>query len=204
MQKRGEVTRQALIRATAELIAAGGPGNAGLVNICRRAGVSRGALYHHFSTTEELAAEVYAQARAAIAALADTAFAGPAESAAARFSSALGAALRDDPTVRAGMQLGPDGSSEPPRLREEVLDSVRLAVAGRLAAERGLFSQGVRDLAELAVAVTAGLESLGHVDRTWWEPKTSERVWRRISALFDPARGGSAGPDESSGPAQLP
>lgn len=78
MQKRSELTRQALVRAATELIANGRLADAGLVNICRIAGVSRGALYHHFSSTAELVAEVYAQAHARTAALAEDSFEGSA------------------------------------------------------------------------------------------------------------------------------
>ncbi|MFD4137316.1 TetR family transcriptional regulator [Streptomyces goshikiensis] len=187
MQKRSEQTRQALVSAAARIIADGRPADAGLVNICNTAGVSRGALYHHFSSTAELTAAVYGQARARTTTLAEEAFEGPAESAAARFCSSLCTALRDEELVRAGTQLAADGGAGPPRLRDDALDLVRrhLASAGGELAE----------LADLAVVVTAGLESLGRSDGTWWEPRTSERIWDLLRPLFGPrapARGGGA------------
>ncbi|MCX4545911.1 TetR family transcriptional regulator [Streptomyces sp. NBC_01565] len=187
MPKRSEQTRQALVRATAGIIANGRLSDAGLVNICQSAGVSRGALYHHFSSTAELTAAVYGQAYDRTATLAEEAFEGPVESAAARFSASLCTALRDEELVRAGMRLAADGSAGPPGLRDEALDLVHrhLTEAGGEMAE----------LADLAVVVTAGLESLGHTDGAWWEPRTSERIWNLLRPLFGPrgpVRGGGA------------
>ncbi|MEV5280060.1 TetR/AcrR family transcriptional regulator [Streptomyces sp. NPDC052811] len=182
MQKRAEQTRQALIRATAELIADGGVHDAGLVGICRSAGVSRGALYHHFPTKESLAAAVYEQARTEVAGLLAAAFADRAPgAAAARFSSALVTALREVPTVRAGMRLGPDGSTGPTRLREEVLGLVHREMIGRCLDGREV---AARDLADLAVVVTAGLESLGRTDGAWWQGEASDRIWDVLRPLF--------------------
>lgn len=101
MQTRSEQTRQALVRAAAELIANGKLSDAGLVNICRRAGVSRGALYHHFSSTAELTAAVYEQAHERVVALMDEAFEGPVEDAPERLLVALCEALRTEELVRA-------------------------------------------------------------------------------------------------------
>ncbi|MGW1764825.1 TetR family transcriptional regulator [Streptomyces sp. NPDC002073] len=218
MQKRSDQTRQALVRAAAELIANGRFADAGLVNICRRAGVSRGALYHHFSSTAELMAEVYAQAQARTAVLAEQAFAGAGAEAPARFSIALGAAMREEYLVRAGMQVGPDGTDGPPRLRDELLalvhdrvtrgapgaaepaDLAGLSDLGELSDLGGLSDLGeigahreigelaepadLADLADLAVVVTAGLESLGYTDSTWWDPKTTGRIWDTLRPLF--------------------
>ncbi|MFE9627038.1 TetR family transcriptional regulator [Streptomyces sp. NPDC006527] len=197
MQKRAQQTRQAIVRATAELIGDGGPGDAGLVNICRAAGVSRGALYHHFATKEAVVVAVRDQARREVAALIDEAFttalSEPREEAAftalSRFGSALGRALSDDPTVRAGLQLDPDGSADPARrLREEVLDAVHRKVSGLLPpAAPGAHGSEGRDLADLAVAVVAGLESLGRTDAAWWSPAASDRMWRALRPLFVPS-----------------
>ncbi|MFD3329823.1 TetR family transcriptional regulator [Streptomyces sp. NPDC058701] len=177
MQKRAEQTRRALIRATAELIGDGGVRNAGLVNICRAAGVSRGALYHHFDTTEALAAAVHGQAHQQLTALVAAAFEASAHRGAARFSLLLVRALREDVTVRAGLQLDPHGSDGGPRLLEEVLGLVRDRM-------KGLHED---DVADLAVVVTAGLESLGRRDAQWWDPATSERLWALLGPLFDPS-----------------
>ncbi|MEU9421069.1 TetR/AcrR family transcriptional regulator [Streptomyces sp. NPDC051000] len=194
MQKRSELTRQALVRAATELIANGRLADAGLVNICRIAGVSRGALYHHFSSTAELVAEVYAQAHARTTALAEESFEGSGAGAPARFSATLGAAMGEDRLVRAGMRLSAEGSEEPPWLRDELLDRVHARVVegarhGAATGRRGSSDARPEDLADLAVVVTAGLESLGHTDVRWWDPRTARRIWAMVLPLFEEAAG---------------
>lgn len=207
MQKRSELTRQALVRAATELIANGRLADAGLVNICRIAGVSRGALYHHFSSTAELVAEVYAQAHARTAALAEDSFEGSAAGAPARFSAALGTAMGEDRLVRAGMRLSAEGSEEPPWLRDELLDRVHAKVVegarpGGEAGARGPSDSRPEDLADLAVVVTAGLESLGYTDVRWWDPRTARRIWAMVLPLFGEAAGAEAAGAEAVGTAE--
>lgn len=195
MQTRSEQTRQALVRATAELIANGRLSDAGLVNICRRAGVSRGALYHHFSSTAELAAVVYEQAYARVVALMDEAFEGPVEDAPERLLVAFCEALRTEELVRAGIQLAVDGSAGPPRLRDDVLALVRRRVAD---AHRDA-GPAPEDLADLAVVVAAGLETLGHTDSEWWDAKTSKRLWVLLRPLFSVGADHADGEDRTDG-----
>ncbi|MDI3390399.1 TetR/AcrR family transcriptional regulator [Streptomyces sp. B-S-A8] len=197
MEKRPEHTRQVLIRAAAELIANGRFADAGLVNICRAAGVSRGALYHHFGSVAELVSEVYDRALVRIDELADEAFGGPPAEAPAEFSIALGAALLEEELVRAGIQIGADGTAEPPRLRELTLTRLRERMtegaregAGKGGAGDGGAGQGAGAgadadrLADLAVVVTAGLESLGHADPYWWSPGAAKQIWGMVEPLF--------------------
>ncbi|MEV3931863.1 MULTISPECIES: TetR/AcrR family transcriptional regulator [unclassified Streptomyces] len=187
MYKRSEQTREALVSAAAELIATGRFADAGLVNICRVAGVSRGALYHHFASIAELVAEVYAQARERATVLVEDSFAGPAADGPARFSVALGAAMAKDQLICAGMGLGADGTDSAPLLRDEVLGMVR----DRMVADaRGGAAPDA--LADLAVVVTAGLESLGYTDSGWWDPRQTERLWGILRPLF-------AGAEEAAG-----
>ena len=58
---RREATRSALLRAGRELFAAKGFAGAGREEIVERAGVTRGALYHHFASKEDLFRAVYEQ-----------------------------------------------------------------------------------------------------------------------------------------------
>ncbi|MEI5528224.1 TetR/AcrR family transcriptional regulator [Streptomyces brasiliscabiei] len=175
MDKRSEHTRQLLVDATAGLIAEGRFTDAGLVNICRAAGVSRGALYHHFDSIADLVAEVYAQARVRVDGLVEEAFSHPPAKAPAGFSIALCRALLDEHMVRAGVRVGPDGTSDPPRLREEAL--------ARMREQMVTDCPGSDAAADLAVVVTAGLESLGHTDVYWWQPKTVQRIWGLVHHL---------------------
>src|SRR6266446_4738071 len=57
--EQSEATRAALISAARELFAERGFGGVGTEEIVRSAGVTRGALYHHFSGKEDLFAAVY-------------------------------------------------------------------------------------------------------------------------------------------------
>ena len=60
--ERGEATRAALIRAASELFSERGYGAVGTNEIVERAGVTRGAMYHHFREKKDLFRAVYEQA----------------------------------------------------------------------------------------------------------------------------------------------
>ena len=66
--ERRESTRAALIAAGRELFAARGFAAVGTEEIVRAAGVTRGALYHHFDGKRELLAAIYEQIEGEIAA----------------------------------------------------------------------------------------------------------------------------------------
>ncbi|MDH6435237.1 AcrR family transcriptional regulator [Streptomyces sp. SAI-144] len=186
MQKRSRSTREALVRAAVELVANGRLTDAGLVNICNTAGVSRGALYHHFSSIAELVTEVYTQAQGRVLALAEESLDSPGADAPARFGIALGKALAEDQLVRAGLRLAADGTDDPPRLREEVLDRLRVRILADAPD-----SPDRQVLADLAVVVTAGLESLGYADAVWWSPERGKRIWDRVLPLFEETGAGA-------------
>jgi len=65
--ERSEATRAALIGAGRRLFAQRGYADVGTEEIVRAAGVTRGALYHHFDGKRELLAAVYEQIEAEIA-----------------------------------------------------------------------------------------------------------------------------------------
>jgi AcrR family transcriptional regulator len=65
--ERGEVTRAALLRAARELFADRGYAAVGTSEVVERAGVTRGALYHHFPDKKDLFRAVYEQVEQEVA-----------------------------------------------------------------------------------------------------------------------------------------
>src|ERR1044072_5758695 len=65
--ERSEATRRALGEAARPLFAAGGYAGVGTEEIVRSAGVTRGALYHHFGGKRDLFEAVYEQVEADLA-----------------------------------------------------------------------------------------------------------------------------------------
>jgi AcrR family transcriptional regulator len=59
--ERGEATRAAIVRAARELFSTRGYGTVGTNEVVERAGVTRGAMYHHFAEKKDLFRAVYEQ-----------------------------------------------------------------------------------------------------------------------------------------------
>ncbi|MER7843297.1 ScbR family autoregulator-binding transcription factor [Kitasatospora sp. NPDC096077] len=110
-QERAGRTRQAVLLAAADTFAGVGFEAASLVDISRRAGVSKGALYFHFVSKQALADGVRAAAGREIgsAALRALRAEGPAVQGLIDFSYELARLLREDVVVRAGVRLGRQG-----------------------------------------------------------------------------------------------
>lgn len=111
-QLRAVRTREALIRAAAEVFADDGYALASLPAISKRAGVSTGALHFHFASKDVLAAAVENAAAERVARLADRCRATGETSLQVLVdtNSGLLQALADDPVVRAGFRLSGDPS----------------------------------------------------------------------------------------------
>lgn len=62
-QERGRVTRRALLEAARREFGVQGYGGAAVEDIVKRAGVTKGAFYHHFSGKQDLFAHVYEDVR---------------------------------------------------------------------------------------------------------------------------------------------
>ncbi|MET7686066.1 ScbR family autoregulator-binding transcription factor [Streptomyces sp. NPDC005423] len=163
-QVRAARTRQALVRAAAEVFAEDGYAMASLPAISKRAGVSAGALHFHFASKDALAREVESAAAECAQALAEQCR----SSSATLLQSLVGATGRllafagADPVVRAGFRLGAD----PSRKGAGALQQWWQTWVGDLleeAQEGGELAEGVcaGDAAGAIVAATVGLEVLG-------------------------------------------
>ncbi|WP_406864108.1 TetR/AcrR family transcriptional regulator [Streptomyces sp. HUAS MG47] len=180
MQIRAEQTRKALISAAAGLIDLKGLRDTGLVEVSNAAGVSKGALYFHFSCKEGLASAVHEETHQRVRRLAERHLCGPDPDLAtlARFLTQLFAELREDTTLRAGLRLesedrAADGEGPLP-LRQAWL---------RYLDRHFTFPGDLAALPHLLAAVTVGLEVLGRKDAHWWTEETVDGVWELLLRL---------------------
>ncbi|MBD0695756.1 ScbR family autoregulator-binding transcription factor [Streptomyces sp. CBMA123] len=184
-QERAGRTRQAVLLAAADAFAGVGFEAASLVDISRRAGVSKGALYFHFVSKQALADGVRTAAGREIGAAAlralrseDRAVQGLID-----FSYELARLLREDVVVRAGVRLGrqgprPDGGPGGPDTAWRSLAAVVHRLLDR--AERaGELRPGAdrRACAELLTAVVAGQVLLAAEETGRPAPEAVRRLW---------------------------
>ncbi|MEZ5212362.1 TetR/AcrR family transcriptional regulator [Gordonia sp. PP30] len=118
-QARAIATHERILRGAASAFAVGGYDRANLNDIIAATGMTRGALYFHFKSKEELAAEVMArQHQASIAAVESIAATGaPALAQIVMLCHEMGRQIVEDPIVEGGIRLtlelssgpGPDG-----------------------------------------------------------------------------------------------
>jgi AcrR family transcriptional regulator len=108
--ERAAETRETLIAAARPLFAADGFAGVALETIVRAAGVTRGALYHHFADKTDLFAAVFERVEAEVA---------------ARMGEALAAADETDPVevMRLGVDFWLDACSDPEVQRITLLDA---------------------------------------------------------------------------------
>lgn len=108
--ERAAETRDALIAAARPLFAAQGFAEVALETIVRAAGVTRGALYHHFADKTELFAAVFEQVEGEVA---------------ARMGEAIAASKQTDPVeiMRLGAAFWLDACSDPEVQRIVLVDA---------------------------------------------------------------------------------
>jgi AcrR family transcriptional regulator len=108
--ERAAETREALIEAARPLFAAQGFAEVSLETIVRAAGVTRGALYHHFADKTELFAAVFEKVEAEVA---------------ARMGEAIAASNQTDPVevMRLGADFWLDVCSDPEVQRIVLVDA---------------------------------------------------------------------------------
>jgi AcrR family transcriptional regulator len=180
-QERAARTRQALVRAAAEVFAQDGFVVASLNSISKRAGVSNGALHFHFESKQALARAVEDEAAAAVRAVAGPARAGGPDPLQRLIDAthALMGLLDQDAVVRAGFELAGgsprrDGAVD---LRGQWQSWVEDVLKD--AEREGVLADGVSaaDASVAVVAATVGFEQLGADDRTWMSAATLVQFW---------------------------
>ncbi|MFE5579926.1 ScbR family autoregulator-binding transcription factor [Kitasatospora sp. NPDC056531] len=186
-QERAGRTRQAVLLAAADAFARVGYEAASLVDISRRAGVSKGALYFHFVSKQALADGVRAAAGREIgsAALRALRADGPAVQGLIDLSQELARLLREDVVVRAGVRLGRPGprpAGAPDAQPADATWRSLTAVVHRLldrAAEAGELRPGVDRwaCAELLSSVVAGQVLLAAEGLGRPAPEAVRRLW---------------------------
>ncbi|HEY8002532.1 MAG: TetR/AcrR family transcriptional regulator [Vicinamibacteria bacterium] len=147
--ERSETTRAALIGAARPLFAERGYADVGTEEIVRAAGVTRGALYHHFDDKRDLLRAVYEQLEAELA-----------QELADRFTPGAGALE----TLRAGAEMFLDHCLEPEVQRIVLLDAPAVLGWEEWRAIGARYALGL-----IEALLTAGMES-GEIRRQPIEP----------------------------------
>lgn len=140
--ERSESTRAALVAAARPLFAERGYAGVGTEEIVRAAGVTRGALYHHFDGKLELFAAVYEQLEAELA---------------ERVAAGALAANAEAPieALRAGVEMVLRASTEPEVQRIALLDGPAVLGWDRWREVAGRYGLGMVE-ATLQAAIDAG------------------------------------------------
>ncbi|MFI5802004.1 ScbR family autoregulator-binding transcription factor [Streptomyces sp. NPDC051561] len=179
-QERAARTRQALIRAAAEVFAEEGFAPASLTRISSLAGVSNGALHFHFETKLALAEAVQGEASARVMQVTATAESGGADGLRALVDAThcLLSLLADDMVVRAGLGLsGVPLTADEVDLRAYWQQWIE-AVLER-AHREGALAEGVspEQAASAVMAATVGFAVLGCRDTEWLSERTVAGYW---------------------------
>lgn len=164
-QSRAEHTRLHLVRSAAELFDQGGFAGTTLADVSRAAGVTKGAFYFHFSSKDELAGAIQAEACVVLRAAVYRAVGRPALQSLVDLTHELVWWLEREPLVRASFRTAREcGQRGSPFL--DFYAEWLSAVEGLLrdAERRGELAAGVdiEQALTLVLAVSAGLEML------WW------------------------------------
>ncbi|MEU6963563.1 TetR/AcrR family transcriptional regulator [Streptomyces chrestomyceticus] len=183
-QHRAIQSRQALLRSAAEAFTEKGVPASGMVDISRRARLSKGALYFHFASKEDLTFAVRDEALGALRILEDELARAPhpAPTAVRDFAVGLLGRVDTDVVVRAGLQLRPEtapGIAEP-ELQQRWFALFLEKIKADQAAGKLPPGDDPRRSARLLTALVVGLLHLGQEDRTWWEKDVVTDLWAQL------------------------
>jgi TetR/AcrR family transcriptional repressor of uid operon len=183
-QARAAVTREQILRGAAEVFDRYGYGAATLSDVIAQAGVTKGALYLHFSSKEDLARTVIEQqhalsVRPARQRLDEHA---PGLESVIRLSQGLAGQLMEDVVVRAGIRLtleqGTFGASVSNPYRDWVAVTEQLL---RRAIDEGDLRDSIKPaaLARLAVGAFTGVQLLSEV------LSGRQDLYQRVEEMWD-------------------
>ena len=182
-QERAVRTRQALIRAAAEVFAEEGFTLASLTTISRSAGVSNGALHFHFANKSVLADAVQHEAAVSVARTTGLAeMSGDPLQALVDASHDLMGLIADDVVVRAGFGMCGDPSRGQGvfGLRHQWQDWIERQL--ERAEREGRLADGMscEQVAPIVVAATVGFEVLGSWDPEWLSRRKIDGFWELL------------------------
>jgi AcrR family transcriptional regulator len=162
-QARAQATRETLVAGAASVFGRRGYGLASIADIATAAGVTKGALYFHFESKDELAraviAEQHRRTMAAASAVIDEGR--PGLETMVLLSGVLSRQLLSDPVVQAGIRLTTDVASFDEPVTEPYVDWLRTSEALlRRAREEGDLRPGIDPelLAGMVVASYTGIQ----------------------------------------------
>jgi len=184
-QERAERTRHLLIEAAATSFDAMGFAMTGLSEVTQLAGVSKGALYFHFGSKEQLAEAVMAESREGLRGVIRTARhpGGPALQYLIDLCHGMAHRLDHDVVFRAGLRLTDEpglGADRCPSPHPSWAKVIRRQLL-KAATERDLQADVLLDeAATLLAATTAGIEVLARRDRTWLSQQVLVGLWQAV------------------------
>lgn len=193
MQSRAEHTRSHLVRSAAKLFDRNGFVGTTLVDVSRSAGVTKGAFYFHFSSKDELAGAIQAEACAMLrtAVRRASSVRRPALQSVVDLTHQLAAWLESEPLVRASFRTAREcGHRGKPFLDLHEYWRAVLESLLREARRHGEFADGVdaEHALTLVLATFAGLEML------WWAGIRRGSMIDSLTALWSMALPGIAAP----------
>jgi AcrR family transcriptional regulator len=187
VQVRAAGTRQLLINTAARLIDTNGMASTGINELLSVAGVSKGALYFHFSSKAALFEAVCDEAASQVRGLTDNLLGNGGEvwlGDLATFADVVSQQLRVSVVLRAALLIelhwaaAPSGSRQTP-VRCALLSLISQSVTSNGA--KGLRSDvDPKDVVDLLRVVMMGIETLEHHYRDSWSSERSAAVWRLL------------------------
>ncbi|MER5637817.1 ScbR family autoregulator-binding transcription factor [Kitasatospora sp. NPDC002227] len=190
-QERASRTRQLIIQAAAQAFDLEGFALTGLSEIAQLCGVSKGALYFHFGSKEQLADAVMTESRETLRDIVRQARSrrGAGLQYLIDLCHGLARQLDQDVVFRAGLRLTEepglaDGSCPSPYPAWERLVGRQLARAVR---DEDLHPDVLlAEVTALLAATAAGIESLSRRDKGWLSPHVTTGLWNAVLPALTP------------------